>query len=304
MGCRKTDIGTNPVAVVTVSQFIGDTSTVFLFDAGGSWDKESESCYLKSRWDFNSDGVWDTDLSTNLETSYRFTQIGQYNVTVEIIDPSNLNDVDFIKVTIKEHLRDSVLVDQRDQKSYRIVKIENRWWMAEDLVVGNPINHPNNPSDNGIPEFYWTDGQVTPGMAYYSWNEVTNYGTDTITGICPSGWRMPNRQELERLERFGLYLPDMGIYFGQGGFYGLNIPLNGVYMSVTNQIRMYSQNSYYWIGGKKSDGSYDFWFHDDKYHLQVLNSLSQSRYITWMRTDYPSAEFSDFYLTVRCLKDD
>ena len=33
-----------------------------------------------------------------------------------------------------------IYIDSRNQKSYPIVKIHHRWWMAEDLIIGDPIN--------------------------------------------------------------------------------------------------------------------------------------------------------------------
>jgi uncharacterized protein (TIGR02145 family) len=304
MGACSIEFNEPPIAMIKTLYQIGDTTTVFLFDATNSRDYESESCYLKSRWDFTSDGIWDTDFSTNLKMSYRFLKLGQYNVTVQILDQGNLTSSDSIKITILEHIRDSSFIDQRDLKTYRIVKIQNQWWMAEDLLFGNQLNPTDIPKDNGIPEYFVTEGQSISNTAYYSWNEATNYGKDTISGICPDGWRLARKQELETLGKYGRYVTNMNIYFGHDGFYGLNIPLNGLFISVTNQIRMNGQNSYYWIAGKRSDGSYDFWFHDEKYQLQVINSRSNSRYISWIKTDYPKAEFSDFYLTVRCLKDE
>jgi uncharacterized protein (TIGR02145 family) len=76
------------------------------------------------------------------------------------------------------------LVDSRDNKTYKTIKIGNQVWMAENLrhKISDVTCYKNNP-DNceivGIP---------------YHWNEA-------IT-ICPSGWHLPNNEEWGALMNF------------------------------------------------------------------------------------------------------
>lgn len=46
------------------------------------WD----TCYLEYRWDWDSDGVWDTDWSQSTEATHAFTEPGLTSVTVETRD--------------------------------------------------------------------------------------------------------------------------------------------------------------------------------------------------------------------------
>lgn len=303
--CTK-QINSPPSAIVNITPHIGDSTTVFLLDASNSYDEESPTWSLKSRWDFNNDGEWDTEFSTNHKTSHRFIKTGQYKLILQIIDQDNQTDLDSISITITNYLRDSVMIDNRNQRSYPIVKIHNRWWMAEDLIVGNPKTYPDEPLDNGIPEYYWTDGQISPGTAYFSWDETTDYGRDTIKGICPEGWRIPNIEDIEGLIRFdrGYFALDDSLFFRPGGYYGLNIPLNGFFVGFNNQIRRFGEYSCYWIGERESDTSYNLWFHEQNYMLQIANSSSNKRYFSWFYNEYSTTDFHNCYLTVRCLKDE
>jgi len=71
--------------------------------------------------------------------------------------------------------RVSTLFDDRNNKEYRTVKINNQWWMAEnvDYAIGNSWCYMENNCRYG---------------RLYDWNTANN-------GACPSGWRLPTRRE-------------------------------------------------------------------------------------------------------------
>jgi len=50
-----------PTPLITFYPKQGDTSTFFSFDGSGSTDNMSEIWQLQFRWDFDGDGIWDTD---------------------------------------------------------------------------------------------------------------------------------------------------------------------------------------------------------------------------------------------------
>jgi hypothetical protein len=56
---------TPPSANFTVTPSSGTTDTQFEFDASGCTDKEDENSVLEIHWDFENDGIWDTDWSSN-----------------------------------------------------------------------------------------------------------------------------------------------------------------------------------------------------------------------------------------------
>jgi hypothetical protein len=54
-----------PVAQIQIFPTFGDTSLFFEFLAGESEDDRSFKIALQYRWDFEGDGVWDTEFSGN-----------------------------------------------------------------------------------------------------------------------------------------------------------------------------------------------------------------------------------------------
>ena len=87
------------------------------------------------------------------------------------------------------------MIDPRDQQQYRIVKITNDWWMAENLDYGKYIPGNIEQLDNQIAEkYYLFDDSV--GYKYlggiYRWEEVLNYSGGKVQGLCPPGWHIPS----------------------------------------------------------------------------------------------------------------
>lgn len=61
-GCKKDN--TAPTATFIISPSIGNLSTIFSFDASACTDEQDDASTLEVRWDWNGDGTWDTDYST------------------------------------------------------------------------------------------------------------------------------------------------------------------------------------------------------------------------------------------------
>lgn len=97
-GCKKenngscSDSNTPPVAAFTFSPASGDTETNFLFDASASSDNEDPTSVLEVRWDWNNDGVWDTDWSSDKNVNHSFETEGVFNVSMEVKDTGGLKD--------------------------------------------------------------------------------------------------------------------------------------------------------------------------------------------------------------------
>lgn len=77
----------SPQALFTIQPLEGDTETIFSFDPSQSLDKEDPSYRLRARWDFENDGIFDTDwLTLKEKPSFHYTKIGKKEIKLEVID--------------------------------------------------------------------------------------------------------------------------------------------------------------------------------------------------------------------------
>ncbi|MCX6224153.1 MAG: PKD domain-containing protein, partial [Bacteroidia bacterium] len=64
--------------------------TLFSFDASGSSDNDDDISKLEVRWDWEADGVWDTDYSEVKTASHRFKDFGDNFVILGVKDTKGL----------------------------------------------------------------------------------------------------------------------------------------------------------------------------------------------------------------------
>ncbi|HZL84357.1 MAG TPA: hypothetical protein VFD07_03160 [Candidatus Krumholzibacteria bacterium] len=93
---------TGPTAAFTVTPRVGWTTTEFLFDASTSSDPNHAVSKLEVRWDWESDGVWDTPWTTDKAATHRYTLTrsgtvlsvseGWPIIRLEVRDPSEQTD--------------------------------------------------------------------------------------------------------------------------------------------------------------------------------------------------------------------
>ena len=95
------------------------------------------------------------------------------------------------------------LVDSRDGKVYKTVKIGEQRWMAENLKY----------TGNGCAEKIWNDTASQPACRSHStdWGEEVLYQwgaamngstTEGAQGLCPDGWQIPTDAERTTLFNF------------------------------------------------------------------------------------------------------
>lgn len=84
--CRKQVFNQKPTASFVVSPYSGTVATTFSFSAMGSTDDKTPLSKLKVRWDFQNDGLWDTDWDTAKLMSHIFPEVGYYTVAIEVKD--------------------------------------------------------------------------------------------------------------------------------------------------------------------------------------------------------------------------
>jgi len=89
-------------------------------------------------------------------------------------------------------------VEDKDGNTYNTVEIGDQCWLKENLKVGLMISGSNQMQDNGIIEKYCYDNLPENCDIYgalYQWDEVMQYQTEAIQGICPDGWHIPTNEE-------------------------------------------------------------------------------------------------------------
>ncbi len=81
---------TAPVADFTVNLESGTIATEFSFDASASSDAEDEASVLKVRFDFDGDNQFETDWTTEKTATYKYPQVGNYSVKLEVKDTGGM----------------------------------------------------------------------------------------------------------------------------------------------------------------------------------------------------------------------
>ncbi|MCA9733813.1 PKD domain-containing protein, partial [candidate division KSB1 bacterium] len=89
-----------PTASFTISPTSGTTATTFQFDASGSTDNEDSSSELQVRWDWENDGNWDTDYSTDKIASHQYGSDGTKTILLEVKDSGGLTKTATKQVTV------------------------------------------------------------------------------------------------------------------------------------------------------------------------------------------------------------
>ena len=91
---------TAPTASFTVDPTSGDTNTNFQFDASASSDNEDNFSQLRFSWDWEDDGSWDMENSTNYSPTHTYGSAGTYTVRLRVTDSDGAYDVATLSVTV------------------------------------------------------------------------------------------------------------------------------------------------------------------------------------------------------------
>lgn len=95
-GCDKGENNTEnhlPVAVFDIDVYRGEINTIFQFDAGKVSDYEDSAELLEVRWDWDNNGIYDTEFSTVKTISHQYTQTGLYFPVMQVRDSKGMVDL-------------------------------------------------------------------------------------------------------------------------------------------------------------------------------------------------------------------
>lgn len=152
-------------------------------------------------------------LSNNNENKLEFTYSIQKGVEqthtikpclIIIVDKKYNADVVLVEKVIENEEVTENFVSDIEGNKYKIVKIGEQWWFAENLKTtkyndGSPITNitDNNQWFSATSEgFCWNENNETTKDtygAYYNWYAVNS------EKLCPDGWHVPSPEEWETL---------------------------------------------------------------------------------------------------------
>lgn len=285
----------------------GDLLTVFKFDGSSFFDDKTKEWQLQVRWDVNSDGTWETDFSIFKVYAYRYSSEGQYQVTCECLDQDgNIGSAKAI-VEVQPVFRDSLIIDSRDNQVYKVVLLNDRWWMAQGLMAGTPLSDTGDPQNNGEIEYFVNphDPDLQFG-GYYLWNEATLYGQDTVFGICPAGWRLPTRADVVKLQNITSFRTNLDEFFGPGGSLGLNLYLTGSYIRFARLFNNHRKAGEFWLTDGSKPARYRTWANfSTSYFPGVFYeaNVETADRVNW-NFDWGLFSYDQVALPVRCVKNE
>jgi len=203
-GCKKEkEIYENksPVASFSISSksssTLGHIGSLFKFDASACSDDSTPISELMVRWDFDGDGIYDTEWSTDKLSSYKYTKEGEYTINIEVKDEEEKVCVESKSLTIIS----PTFTDSRDNKTYKTVIIGKQVWMAENLAYEIPGKE--------IQGSMWSRNKAYDAWCYYENDKITYgescgifYQWEAALSACPSGWHIPSKKEWNELKDY------------------------------------------------------------------------------------------------------
>ncbi len=179
-----------PQASFFAGTHYGNLTSNFYFDATATDDDEDWENEIQVRWDFESDGTWDTEFSQSRTVYHQYEGEGEYTITLEAKDSGGLT----AQASLDVHVSDGtyptgLIIDSDSGDTYGTVKIGNQWWMAENLKNLTNRSCYRNQADNC---------ELFGGL--YNWNNLMNGSrSPKARGLCPSGWHVPTADEWQTL---------------------------------------------------------------------------------------------------------
>jgi uncharacterized protein (TIGR02145 family) len=254
-----------PRAFFTVNTVAGNINTKFRLDCWPTRDVESSPAQLQYRWDFDGDGIWDTDFSDQVVVIQQFENPGTYKTTVEVKDPLGERDTCSKMIYVSRGSNETgTYLDKRGAgwEYYGTVKIGDQWWFTRNVCVHDTLNYFQFFYDNSWP-------------LYYDYGNL--YLLDYTSRICPDGWRVPSKNDWDNL--FSNY-PEEVLFDAlmPGGESDFGATLGGMGTGRKADIAVYQnidQNGHYWSTSKPLFGdSPSIWTIEfDRHNRTVLKGF-------------------------------
>jgi parallel beta-helix repeat protein len=87
-----TVVNEKPMASFTINPSLGNITQIFEVNASGCSDLENPISLLQVRWDWEDDGIWDTNWTTIKTAYHQYSSPGTYSIRLEVMDTGGLTD--------------------------------------------------------------------------------------------------------------------------------------------------------------------------------------------------------------------
>jgi uncharacterized protein (TIGR02145 family) len=305
-GCTPPD-HQSPELKIAIAPPIGDSATVFYFNASATSDNSTPQWQIEVRWDFNNDNTWDTKYSIKKECSYRFSGNGIHTIACEAMDEAGNTIRETAEILVMQVLRDSQFIDSRDQKTYKAALLFDSWWMAENLMYGTPLTIDENTHDDLITEYYYLPDTLVYG-GYYTWQEATLNGTDTAHGICPTGWRLPRADDIDALNEISSIGDQVENYLFGDGSLGTGFLCSGRFITSARVWNSQSEKTFFWLNNganPNANKNLVYWNINNKtngFMNLYMGNPDRAGTRVW-NNDWGGFHYTKLAIPVRCVKD-
>lgn len=302
--------GYDDKAVINVTDYqIGNPANEYSIRIWSDSDKEGTllKYYVVSTTSYSMTGFVEfVKQKTGDEGNLYVTDGDKIYVGFDYGTSSGINAVDSAIWRESKKIVYGTLVDERDDKTYKTVKIGRQVWMAENLNYSDSVAYVgmkarswcyDNNTDNCAKygRLYTWAATVDSAGKWSSDAKGCGYGktctlTNPVRGICPEGWHLPTKDEWNALLDYVKTAYGSEMYsslMGSGAtdakaFSGFSALLAGN----SNKGSFSSEGSYAYFWSADEDGS------GDAFYLWLYKTNA------YLRDDYKY-----YGNSVRCLKD-
>ena len=136
--CTKENLP--PVALFTIDPATGNDETIFMMDASGSTDPDGKVDSLRVMWDWEGDGIFDTQYATRKKADHKYKNPGDYQVTLVVKDPRGLTDTLKVPLTVASSNMPPEAPFNPQPENGAVVKTISPWlkWSSSD-PEGDPM---------------------------------------------------------------------------------------------------------------------------------------------------------------------
>lgn len=202
-----------PVARYTVNPARGENNTQFVFDATGVSDAEDPASQLQICWDWDNDGFYDTDFTTEKTSIHQYNSTGVYFPLMLVRDTKGMKDsIRHMIVVVSD------LSNQPPSMPSYITPPNWQSWMEPEVIFKWTCSDPENdeitfdlwtgrsaeamfPVATGITEFNMEDGRKVYQTTYSGFELKKTYywqicAKDVAGNYTPGPvWRFTTRPE-------------------------------------------------------------------------------------------------------------